>query len=111
MAAEVVEETVNVVKGTRVIACWFQASPFGTYSLSGMQPKVSGGFVEVVGVCRHFRGDDPVNPKEVRVYIDAESGAEGLRTVRPHGCTCDHEHIELKPEWIRGVLGREGSDK
>lgn len=92
-----------IAKGTRVQARWFKASnPLAC--LAGMQMKFGVHEVAVTGICRHFRGDDPVNPKKVRIYIDPDPGTWTGPTVRPVGCTCDHEHVEINPDHIVGVI-------
>jgi|LakMenEpi03Aug12_release.lakeMendotaPanAssembly.Ray.scaffolds.fasta_scaffold1907897_1 hypothetical protein len=96
-----------IVKGTRVRARWFQPKPLGSFSLAGCQLKTTGSFVEIVGTCRHFRGDDPVSPTKVRVYVEPEGDvAEYVARRRPHGCTCDgHEAlVEMNPDHIVEVL-------
>ena len=92
-----------IVKGSRVRAKFFKTKPIGTYSIAGMQMKFIGDEVEIIGVVRHIRGDDPVAPKEVRVYIDREEGVE-LPLVHPQGCLCEKGHAELKLDWIKAIL-------
>lgn len=95
-----------LTKGTRVRASWFQSKALGTFSLAGMQMKTTGSFVEVVGVCRHFRGDDPVAPTEVRIYVEPEGEVpEGVTRTRPLGCECEgHDQlVEIRPEWVKEV--------
>jgi hypothetical protein len=86
-----------ITKGARIRAEWFgDARPV---PLAGMQMKVQATKFTVVGVVRHFRGDDPVAPKVIRIYVDPDHPWEG-RTVRPEGCTCDHEHVEVNPDHV-----------
>lgn len=94
---------MNIVKGSRVRAKWFNPKPFGSYGIAGMQMKVVGNFVEVVGTIRHFRGDDPVAPTKVEIFVDSDEPSD-IPTVRPYGCTCDHEHIRIKPDWVVEIL-------
>lgn len=97
----------NIVKGTRVRANFFQSKPLGTFSLAGVQMKTTGQFVEVVGTCRHFRGDDPVNPKKIRVYVEAEGEIpDHVPRGRPYGCTCEgHDNlVEINPDHIVEIL-------
>lgn len=97
----------QIVKGSRVRASWFQSKPLGSFSLAGVQMKTTGSIVEVVGTCRHFRGDHPVAPTEVRIYLEVEGEVpEGVARTRPHGCTCEgHDQlVEIRPEWVRAVL-------
>lgn len=94
-----------ISKGNRVRARWLKVQAPGSYSLAGVQAKVAGSFVEVVGICRHFRADNPVMPHEVRIYLDIEGALpEDIERVQPPGCTCKQGHVEIRPEWIAEVL-------
>lgn len=91
----------NVVKGDRVRASWFVAKPV---ALAGMQMKLGADSVSVTGTIKHIRCDDPVNPKEIRIYIDPDGEWKGTR-VEPFGCTCPGSaHVEILPEWIEAKL-------
>ena len=90
-----------IQKGARVHAEWF--GDVRPVPLSGMQMKVQATKFGVTGVIRHFRGDHPTAPTIVRIYVDPEHEWTGP-TVRPHGCTCDHEHVEINPDHITEVL-------
>ena len=92
----------HITKGSRVHARWFQANDPPS-CLAGVQMKVAGQFADVTGVCRHFRGDDPVNPTVITVFIDPDPGTWDGPTVRPPGCTCDHPHVAVNPDHIVGV--------
>lgn len=93
-----------ITKGARIRAQWLQANDPPS-SLAGMQLKFGCTSVEVIGTCVHFRGDDPVNPKEVRIYIDVEGELpKGVKKVVPPGCTHDGGHVEIHPDWVKGVL-------
>lgn len=97
----------DLCKGTRVRAKWLQTKPIGTFSLSGMQPKIACTLVELTGTCRHFRGDDPVAPTKVRIYVEPDGDVpEGVARTRPWGCECDgHDHlVEIRPEWVVEVI-------
>lgn len=96
-----------LTKGTRVRASWFQPKPLGTFSLAGVQMKTTGSFVDLVGTCRHFRGDDPVNPTETRIYIEPDGDVpDSIPRTRPYGCTCPGHDllVEVRPEWVVGVI-------
>lgn len=98
-----------ITKGSRVHAQWFKPQVNPPASLSGVQFKLSGQFVNVVGRCVHFRGDDPVNPKEIRMYIDPEGVLpEGVEKVVPHGCTHEGGHVQIREEWIKGIETEDG---
>jgi len=95
-----------ITKGTKVRARWFKANdPMSC--LAGMQMKIGVTDVTVSGVCRHFRGDDPVNPTKVEVYIDPDPGTWTGPLVKPAGgCSCpaDHPgHVLINPDHIVGV--------
>jgi len=92
---------VNVKKGDRIEARWFgDGKPV---ALAGMQMKVQATEMAVTGTIRHFRGDHPTAPTVVRLYVDPEQPWSGP-TVRPHGCRCDHEHVEVDPQHVSRVL-------
>ena len=89
--------TVNVNKGDRIGAEWFgDAKPV---ALAGVQMKVQATQFAVVGTIRHVRADDPVNPVEVRLYVDPEGEWQGP-TARPEGCTCEKPHVEVNPKRV-----------
>jgi hypothetical protein len=89
-----------VTKGSRIHAEWFGDAKI--VSLAGMGMKVEAGQIVVVGTVRHIRGDDPVAPKTIRFYVDPEHEWTGP-TMRPTGCTCDHEHVEVNPDHVKAV--------
>lgn len=93
-----------ITKGTKVRAEWFVANDPPS-SLAGNQLKFGVTKVEVVGVCAHFRGDQPVTPKEVRIYLDIEGELPSVvKKVTPYGCTHEGGHVEIRQEWIKSVL-------
>ena len=97
----------TITKGSRVRATWLQAKPIGSFSLAGMQMKVAAETVTIVGVCRHFRGNDPTNPTQVRVYVEPEGDVpDWLPRTRPFGCEREgHDKlIEINPDRIVEVL-------
>lgn len=86
----------TLLKGDRVHARWFDTKPI---ALAGVQMKMGADLREVSGVVRHIRTDNPLNPVNIRVYVDPDTtGEKGL--VRPPGCTCADPHVELKPDWL-----------
>ena len=92
-----------ITKGTRVQARWFVPNDPPS-SLAGMQMKIGATEVHVIGTCVHFRGDDPVAPTEVRIYIDVEGELPAVvKKVVPHGCTHEGGHVEIREEWIVGI--------
>jgi hypothetical protein len=90
-----------ITKGSRVRAQFFRVKqPLA--SLTGVQMKVTGDFVEVVGTIRHFRGDDPVSPRVVKIYLDPDGEYDGP-WVRPDGCTCPDPHVEVDSKHVVGL--------
>lgn len=96
------EITVNITKGSRIRASWFQAQMNPPACLAGAQLKFGATRYEIVGVVKHVRGDDPVNPKTVRFYVDPDHEWTGP-TVAPEGCRCGHPHVEIDPKHVTGV--------
>lgn len=92
-------DSVDLRKGARIRARWTETE---MVSLAGMQMKVQLAEREVTGVVRHLRGDDPVAPTIVRLYVDPEAPWSG-RTVRPHGCRCERAHVEVHPRHVVGL--------
>lgn len=90
-----------VKNGDRIEARWFgDCKPA---ALAGMQMKVQATEMAVTGTIKHVRGDHPVSPKVIRLYVDPEPTWSGV-TVKPVGCTCDHEHVEVDPDHVIRVL-------
>jgi hypothetical protein len=90
---------VDLRKGARIRARWTETE---LVSLAGMQMKAQLTEREVTGVVRHLRGDDPVAPTLVRLYVEPDSPWSG-RTVRPHGCQCESAHVEVDPRHVVGL--------
>lgn len=65
-----------ITKGTRIRYRVFRAQPIGTWSLAGVQSKLTGSFVEEEGVVTHVRGDHPTHPTEVRLWVRLDDGTE-----------------------------------
>ncbi len=96
-----------LVKGDRVRARWFKAK---VVCLSGVQMKLGANVVEVVGTIRHLRGDRPVDPVHVMLYLDPEGEWSGPKE-QAHGCTCEGGHVAVKLEHVVEVFKRaDGSD-
>lgn len=92
-----------VHKGDKIIAWWLEST---NACLAGAQLKTGSKSHYVVGIVRHVRGNDPVNPTVVRLYVDVTEGA--LRPqIRPSGCTCKVGHAEIRPENIVSIDPRE----
>lgn len=91
---------MNVVKGARVRIRGLHTLPMGSWSLAGVQLKTNVVPVDFTGRVAHLRGDDPVNPVKVRMYVLPDGPApEGLPATRPVGCSCPgHDQlIEVDP--------------
>lgn len=65
-----------------------------------MQMKLGATRFAVEGIVRHLRGDKPVDPKDVRVYIDLTVDVDGVELVRPVGCQCEKGHVEVQMKHI-----------
>lgn len=66
----------TLVKGMRVRAEWFEARPFDAVSLAGVQLKVAAKPKVVEGAVTHIRGNDPVAPTSIGVWIMTDDGEE-----------------------------------
>ena len=98
-----------ITKGMRIQARWIIAQIDSPASLAGFQMKFDATDVEVIGTCVHFRGDDPVAPKSVRIYIDVEGELPAaVKKVVPHGCTHEGGHVEIREDSIVGIETADG---
>jgi len=95
-------KTTNITKGTRIRAEWMVPNDPPS-CLAGVQTKFGVQWFVVMGIVKHVRGNDPVNPTTVRLYIDPDHEWDGP-TVNL-GCSCGHSHVEVKPEHVKGVEG------
>lgn len=75
--------STTITKGSRVRAEVFTANPIGTYSIAGVQPKVTATSRVIVGVVKDIRGDHPTNPTKVQVVIQPDDGSAEV-TVSPN---------------------------
>lgn len=96
--------TTYLPKGARIRARWTR-----TYlpCLAGAQMKMGVDFIEITGTVKHLRGDDPVNPKVVRLYVEVEGPVpDELVLTRPHGCTCNAHAglVEVDPDHVVEIL-------
>lgn len=73
---------VNIIRGMRVRAEWWEAAPLGAISLAGVQAKTQVHPMSAEGVVTHIRGDNPVTPTSAKVWIMTESGQEVSVDVR-----------------------------
>ena len=67
--------TKQIVKGTRIHARWFQVTDLIPV-LAGMQDKVTGEWRDVIGTVRHIRGDHPVNPTTIGLWVEPDGGGD-----------------------------------
>lgn len=86
-------------KGDTIVATWVRVRPV---SLAGFQNKEEGEAITVRGTVRHLRGDDPISPNEIRLYVDPE-GETKEKLVRPEGCTCETGHVEVNPKYVTQI--------
>lgn len=93
--------TLDLVKGSRVVAQWFEAWPLGSHALAGAQMKTAATGHTVVGTCVHFYSQGPGFPCEV-VMVDPEPE---LSTVEAtvQDCSCGKPHVAIKPAWIQAL--------
>ena len=91
----------DIVKGSRVRVKFQKAY---LPCLAGAQMKVGLQIEDFTGVVRHFRGDDPVNPTVVEIFVDPETPCYQDR-VQPYGCTCPGGHVRVDPKDIVEILG------
>lgn len=63
-------------RGMRVCAEWFEARPLDAASVAGVQLKVTARPRVVEGTVTRIRGDDPVAPTSVGVWIMTDDGKE-----------------------------------
>ena len=95
-------------KGARVRISGLRALPLGTYSLAGVTDKVAAVSVNYTGTVRHLRGDDPLHPTVIKLYIEPDEGQELPRwtPTRAYGCTCEThgDTFEIDPSWVTEIL-------
>lgn len=81
--------TVDIRRGTRLIARWLEAKTNPPASLSGMQMKVSATERSVTGVVTRIRGDHPEKPTKIHLWVRPDDGGD---------------EVEIEPSWIKEVL-------
>lgn len=81
--------TVDIRKGTRLRARWFDAKTSPPASLAGVHLKFSATERVVTGVVTRIRGDDPLKPATVRLWVKPDDGGDD---------------VEIRPEWVVEVL-------
>lgn len=64
--------------------------------------KFGATLVEVSGVVRHVRGNDPVNPTEIRLYVESDDGLG-----EPCG-KCQVREIAIKANHVYEVIDPDG---
>lgn len=93
------EVSVPINKGTRIRARWLRVNnPMS--SLAGMQMKLGCTQMEVSGIVRHVRCNDPVSPTVYQLFIDLDPTIQGVPTVKLEGCTCGREHVQVDPKHV-----------
>ena len=88
-----------VVKGQTIRAEWEDVRPV---ALAGMQLKFQASHYVVEGYVAHVRGDDPVNPQVVRLFVTPTLPTNAPR-VRPAGCCCPEDHVMVEPRHVVAV--------
>lgn len=87
-----------ITKGTKIRARWFKPKPLGTWSLAGAQLKFTGDMLDVTGIVRHVRSDDPVLPVNVTFHIDTDDN-QGDPCPK-----CGTNHLTIDPKHVVDVL-------
>lgn len=90
-----------VTKGSRVAVDFFRVDPPGTKAIAGCMMKTTGTRVAFTGTVAHVRGDHPVTPTTVVVFVTPDAGYDGP-TVVPPGCSCGTAHVAVNPDHIVG---------
>lgn len=82
-----------VTKGTKIRARWFGGAQ--PVALSGVQMKLQVTEFVVEGTVRHLRGNDPVAPTQIELYIEPSGHVpQGVRRGRAPGCSCEgHDQL------------------
>lgn len=62
---------MNVVKGTRIKAQWWDTK---LVPLAGATMKTQASLVEVVGIVRHIRGNHPTTPTQIELHVELDNG-------------------------------------
>lgn len=88
-----------ISKGARVVVDFFKADPIGSKSIAGCMVKTTATHVAFTGTVAHVRGDHPVTPTQVVVFVTPDAGYDGP-TVVPPGCSCGHPHVAVNPDHI-----------
>lgn len=94
-----------VTKGTKIRARWF-GSPQAV-ALAGVQMKLQVTEFVVEGTVRHLRGNDPVAPTKIDLYVEPSGPVpQGVRQERPYGCSCDgHDQlVRIDADHVVAVL-------
>lgn len=93
----------HITKGTRIRASWFSVTNPPSM-LAGVQMKFGVNKIDLTGVCVHFRSDKTDGTGTVMVYIDPDPGQPEVKRVVPVGCQHPDGHVEIKPDWIVGIV-------
>ena len=100
-APTTLHRAASITKGSRVRVQILRALPLGTWSLAGVQLKTAAESVDFTGTCRHFRGDHPTAPTEIRIYVEPD---EAIDWPRVEVCDCHPGGlVEVKAEQIVSV--------
>jgi hypothetical protein len=92
---------MNIIKGTHIRASWLKPN-IPLSSLAGMQTKLGCTQVNVSGIVRHIRVNDPLHPTDYQLYIDLDFNDPNIPTVQLVGCTCGRKHVQVDPKHITG---------
>lgn len=90
-----------VAKGDWIRAEWFKVG--GSEGLSGSRLKVKAHRYEVRGVVKHIRGDHPIRPTSIRLFVEPDGGGDlvlvnpaNVKELRPQHSPlnqCEHPNM------------------
>jgi len=73
-------------KGDLIHLAWLEPRPLGTYSLAGAQMKVAATSISISGRVAHIRGDDPVDPTRLGVWLRIDDAYQASQPFEPKLC-------------------------
>lgn len=72
-----------ITKDNKIKARWFKVNdPIS--SIAGGQMKVGSTEIVVSGIVKHVRGDDPIKPTVVRLYVEPDGGGDEIEVNPDH---------------------------
>lgn len=65
-----------IKKGDKITAKVIKSKDYGTYSIAGIQDKIVVTEEIINGIITHIRGNDPINPTSIGIWILKDDGNE-----------------------------------